>query len=209
MENINEIWKDIKGYEGIYQVSNLGRVRRIKGWETIGMYGQIIKRQSNGIIQGYKGKRQNDYWRVQLRKDGKTIKKTVHQLVYEAFVGEIPDGMQVNHIDENKDNNRLDNLNLMTPKENSNWGTRTDRIVSKNRGMKRSEEAKLNMSEAQKRREHKPIKPIIQYSKEGEFIKEWEGGSIASKLLNINQGHISQCCKGKLKTAGGYIWRYK
>lgn len=124
-----EIWRDIKGYEGLYQVSNLGRIKRICDSITIGIYGQIIVRHRNNIIKGFKGKRQNDYWRVYLYKNGKRKKYTVHILVYTSFFGEIPDGYQVNHIDENKDNNSIFNLNLLTPKENCNWGTRNERII--------------------------------------------------------------------------------
>lgn len=124
-----EIWKDIKGYEGLYQVSNLGRVKRIGDSVTIGMYGQTIVRHRNQIIKPFKGKRQNDYWRVTLCKDGIPKRFTIHHLVYMTFVGNIPDGMQVNHIDEDKDNNSVDNLNLMTAKENCNWGTRIERIL--------------------------------------------------------------------------------
>ena len=129
---MNEVWKDIKDYEGLYQVSNLSRVKRISNSITIGMYGQtIIRSRTNTIIKGYKGKRQNDYWRVILYKDGERKKYAIHRLVYETFVGEVPTGYQVNHIDENKDNNCLSNLNLLTAKENSNWGTRNERISRK------------------------------------------------------------------------------
>jgi hypothetical protein len=125
-----EIWRDIKGYEGLYQVSNLGRVKRICDSIMIGMYGQIIVRyRNNNIIKGFKGKRQNDYWRVYLYKNGSRKKHLVHVLVYETFFGDIPEGMQVNHKDENKDNNSAFNLNLLTPKENCNWGTRNERIT--------------------------------------------------------------------------------
>ena len=124
-----EIWRDIKDYEGLYQVSNLGRIKRICDSITIGMYGQIIVRHRNNIIKGFKGKRQNDYWRVYLYKNGSRKKHLVHVLVYETFFGDIPEGMQVNHKDENKDNNSAFNLNLLTPKENCNWGTRNERIT--------------------------------------------------------------------------------
>lgn len=123
-----EIWRDIPGYEGLYQISNLGRVKRIFDRVFIGKYGQTIIQRPNDTIKGFKGKRQNDYWRVYLYKNNSRKKYTVHVLVYKSFFGEIPDGYQVNHMDENKDNNSIFNLNLLTPKENSNWGTRNERI---------------------------------------------------------------------------------
>ena len=55
---------------------------------------------------------------------------------------------------------------------------------------------------------NKPTKPIIQYTKDGEFIKEWTSAKEASRVLGINPSHITQCCKGKLKSAGGFVWTY-
>lgn len=99
---MKEIWKPVIGYEGLYEVSNLGRV---KGLKT----GKILQPIKNGY----------GYLRVTLFKDGKLKKFLVHRLVYEAFNREIPPGVEVNHInDKDKTDNRLCNLNLMTHKEN-------------------------------------------------------------------------------------------
>lgn len=105
-----EIWRDIKGYEGLYQVSNEGRVKSLKR--------KIILKQ-----QTIKG----GYLRVHLWKNGKCKHKIVSVLVYETFIGDIPEDLQVNHKDENKSNNKVENLNLLTSQDNNNWGTRNER----------------------------------------------------------------------------------
>ncbi len=120
-----EIWRDVLGYEGLYQVSNLGRVRSMDR-TVIGKnrWGGIRPRTFKGtIIRQYSQR----YWMVDLCKNGNKKHFLVHRIEWEAFHGPIPPGMQVNHIDENCKNNNLDNLNLMTPSENVNWGTRNER----------------------------------------------------------------------------------
>ena len=181
-----EIWKDVCGFEGLYQVSNLGKVRSLDRLVNSGIgiglrKGRVLKPQMT--IRGY--------LQVGLNKDGKQKLFSVHRLVWTAFNGKRPEGMQVNHIDEDKTNNRLDNLNLMTPKENTNWGT----------GNERRAKSMIN---------HKSLsKPIIQYNLTGEKLAEFEGLHDAARKLNINQGNISSALNGRYKTAGGFKWKYK
>lgn len=176
---MEEIWKDIPQYEGRYQASNLGNIRsmRYEGHNEI----KVLKLQ----------KRQN-YWRVRLH-NGKNAKTyTVSRLVWSAFNGPIPEGLQVNHIDENTDNNCIWNLNLMTLKENCNWGTRNERG-------------------RQKRIRGKHCKPIIQCDLDGNIIKEWISAQEIYDELKYHKSAICRCCKGYIgaKTYKGYVWRYK
>lgn len=113
---MEEIWKDIEGYEGLYQVSNLGNVKSLKYMRT-----NIPHNLKKHLTP--KG-----YYQVCLQTGSWHKYPLVHRLVYEAFVGKIPEGMQVNHINETKTDNRPENLNLMTPKENVNFGTRNERV---------------------------------------------------------------------------------
>ena len=76
-------------------------------------------------------------------------------------------------------------------------------------GKHHSENTRKKMSKSQMGNHNKPTKPILQYTKDGEFIKEWVSGTEASRVLGINNGHIVSCCKGKLKSAGGFVWRYR
>lgn len=169
-----EIWKDIPGYDGKYQVSNYGRVRStgFDKWHP----GRILK-----LSKVKKG-----YLRACLL--GKFY--LVHRLVWEAFNGPIPAGMQVNHIDEDKTNNRLDNLNLMTPKENSNWGTKTKRFVEKMTNRKDCS------------------KWVIKLNKKNEILHFYPSIHQAQKETGVDYRNISACCTGKRETSGGFIWKY-
>lgn len=104
---MKEIWKDIKGYEGLYQISNLGRVKSL--CYQHGKTPKILKQAKD-----YDG-----YCLVSLSKNGKHITAKVHRLVAEAFIGH--SDLQINHKDENKSNNNLSNLEYCTPKYNSRY----------------------------------------------------------------------------------------
>lgn len=107
---LNIEWKPIKGYEGLYEVSNDGRVRRLKFINGKHNFEKIKECKQTLNTWGY--------MTVNLSKDGKGNTKRVHKLVANAFIGE--SDLQVDHIDGNKQNNRLDNLEYVTPKENTN-----------------------------------------------------------------------------------------
>ena len=166
---MEEIWKDKKGYEGHYQVSNWGRVKSIKFGKE-----KILK-----LIKDKDG-----YLQVTLCKNN--IKKVykVHRLVAEAFIDNTDNLPQVNHKDENKLNNNVDNLEWCDRLYNVRYGTGIER-----RSKKRS-------------------KPVLQYDLEGNFIKEWV--SINECVRNgYNQGNVAACCRGKRKYHKDCIWRYK
>lgn len=116
MDEQIEIWKDINGYNGKYQISNLGRIRDTN-------YRNTNKIKIRKILINNWG-----YQYVRITENGKIIHYFIHRLVYETFIGKIPENMQVNHIDEDKTNNSISNLNLLSPKDNSNYGTRNKRI---------------------------------------------------------------------------------
>lgn len=174
-----EIWRDIKGFEGLYQASSEGRIRSIDRIVDNSRYGK--EKLKGRILKPYKAQ---DYYAVKMFLNGKGYPKRVSRIIYETFIGPIPEGMQVNHIDENKTNNSISNLNLMTPKENSNWGTRVRRANKKRK------------------------KPVMQYTLDGKELCYWFSGQDASKELNIDESGISGCLTGRRKTAGGYIWKY-
>lgn len=171
MDNLEkEEWRDIPNYEGFYQVSNLGRVKSFYGLKE-----KILK---PGIPN-------NGYYQVELCKNSIRKFYMVHRLVWEAFNGQIPEGLQVNHINEIKSDNRLSNLNLMTAKENCNWGSRNER------------------------RAKKQSKVVLQFDLNDNFIKEYPSAIQIERENGFGQGNISKCCKGKRKTAYGYKWKYK
>ena len=116
---MKEIWKDINGYNGIYQVSNLGRVRSLGNDK--GKKDKIRKQVKNS-----KG-----YLRVGLHKDGATTWEYVHRLVAQAFIPNTDNLPQVNHKDENKENNCVDNLEWCTNKYNCNYGSKNEQVSKK------------------------------------------------------------------------------
>lgn len=170
-----EIWKDVPGYQGLYQVSNLGRVRSLDRLVQC-MNGM---RMSKGCIRknciGRGG-----YHIIVLSKDAKTKTFRIHRLVYEAFIGEIPDGYEINHIDEDKNNNALSNLNLMTPKQNANWGTRNERAGIKHR------------------------RKVVM---DGEI--EFDSLTQAADYLGCRIDSIWRCCKNPTHTIYDHHFRYK
>lgn len=168
-----EIWKDIRGYEGLYQISNYGRVKN--------KHGKFI------ALRLDKG-----YLKTHLWKNGKAKWHLVHRLVYETFVGKILEGMQVNHIDEDKTNNVLSNLNLMTPKENSNWGTRNKRL---------GETFKTN---------GKRSKKVDQIDKvTGEVLASFQSTKEVERVLGYSHSNIGKCCNCEYKQAYNYVWKYQ
>ena len=175
-----EIWKPVLDYIGLYEVSNLGRVRSLDRW---------IK-YSNGKLRFFKGsilklkKDKYGYLKAHLCKNSCNKFFSVHRLVWEAFNGEIPEGYEINHINEDKTDNRYpENLNLMTRKENANWGT------------------------ANQRRADKQSQAILQLTyPEGKFIKEWSSMAEAERKTGISHANISNCCNGKCKQANGFKW---
>ena len=183
---MQEIWKDVKDYEGLYQVSNLGRVKSL-GIRFIRSNLKPYTKLPRILSQiGCK----NGYKKVELTKNGFSKRYYVHRLVAEAFIPN-PDNLpEVNHKDEVASNNHVDNLEWCTHRYNSNYGTRAVRIKDKMKQIGRS-------------------KPVLMYSKDGILIKRFDSIREASTTLNIHCGSIVECCQGKIrKSAGGYVWKY-
>lgn len=176
---MEEIWKDIKGYEGKYQVSNLGNVKSLN-YNNTGKERILIP-----------GKQTSGYLCVVLSKNGIHKTFTIHRLIAQTFINNTQNLPEVNHIDEDKTNNRVDNLDWCTAEYNNNFGTRNERSMF-TRIVNNGKTAP---------------KKIDQYSLDGKFIKTWNSGTELSKC-GFHQGTICQCCKGKLKTSKGYIWKY-
>ena len=176
-----EVWKDIKGYEGLYQVSNLGRVKSLAH----------VTIQKNGSKLSVKGRilkpnvRKEGYHRVGLyRGHSKPKWYFVHRLVCGAF-HENPDNKPcVNHIDENKANNKASNLEWCTYEENNNHGTHNARTAKAN------------------------SKTVGQYTREGKLVKIWQSTMEVERQLGFGHSHTSAVARGEQKTAYGYIWKY-
>ncbi len=172
-QNVEE-WVPIAGYEGLYEISDQGRVRSLD-YRCTGRI-QVLK---PGMYGG-------GYLQVGLCKNGKREHYKVHRLVAEAFLANAEGLPEVNHRDENKQNNCVDNLEWCDRRHNINHGTRTARQAA----------AKS--------------KPVQQFSKDGRLIAVWPSATEAEQATGVHQSHINQCCNGRphYHTAGGYVWKY-
>ena len=156
-----ENWKAIDCYEGLYEVSDLGRVKSLK-------YGK------DKILKPSKNPR--GYLQVCLYKDGNRKQLLVHRLVAEAFIPNSNNLETINHKDEMKTNNAASNLE---------WMTLEDNIIY-------SQARQVQMFD----------------KKTGELLATFPSTMEAERVTGIANQHISACCNGKLKSSGGYIWRY-
>lgn len=162
------MWQPIVGYEGIYEINRRGEVRRVK---------------SGYISRGYIGR--DGYRRISLTVNGKTKPYLAHRLLAIAFIPNPLNLPCINHKDENKANNSLDNLEWCTYRYNLNYGTHN-----------------IRANETRK-------KPILQFSKDGAFIREWKSVTDLRNETGMDITHVSSCCRGKRKSANGYRWQYK
>ena len=199
---MEEIWKDVKGFESLYMVSNLGRVKNVPHYVTRKYYrpstGDNIEDKlyiKEVLLNPKKKYHHKDreiynyfYYRVSLRKDGKYYNKSIHRLVAEAFLPN-PDNLPcVNHKDENKLNNCVDNLEWCTKSYNHSYGTCIERT---------SEKQRLT---------HSNCITIVGY-KENEII-EFHSISSASRYFNVSHAAISKAIRRGNKCKG-YNWKYK
>jgi hypothetical protein len=166
-----EIWKTISDYPN-YMVSSLGRVKSLN-YKRTGKE-EILKPCVDSI----------GYCNVGLCKDNKQKKIYIHRLVAQAFIPNPDNLSQVNHKDENKQNNCVDNLEFCDATYNNTYGTRLERA-----------------SKACQ-------KSVVQLDKNNNFIKEFSSITQVGNDLNISLGNVSNCCRGKVNFVGGYRWMY-
>ena len=170
-----ETWKAIAGYEGLYEVSDMGRVKSLKFGKE-----RILKPEKNNC----------GYLQVVLYKDGQKKIPSVHRLVAKAFIPNPNNLETVNHKDEDKTNNEISNLEWMSIKDNNNYGTRS----------KRASETQIN--------DKNKSKVVQMFDRQGNLLKTFPSTNEAERVTGIYKSCISECCNGKKKSAGGYIWRY-
>lgn len=181
---MKEIWKEVYfidngkvcDYRGLYQVSNLGRIKSL--WFN-----------KEKILKPIKNK--NGYLQVYLCKDNKKQHFRLHKLIANVFIENIENKPQINHINGNKTDNRVENLEFCTCSENNKHAFKI--------GLHKSKKGKDNVCS----------KKVIQYDMQGNFIKEWGSTMEIQRELGIRNSCISACCKGLYKQSHNYIWKYK
>lgn len=192
-----EYWKDIEGFEGMYQVSSEGRVRSL---DRINSAGNRCRGQIRRLIEN-----KNGYLYVNLCKNGKPVNYLVHRLVANAFV-ENPDRKQtVNHINEQKHDNRAVNLEWMTLPENLNYGTHTERANAHR--LVRSGTLHSNFGKRGSETNTHKGKVIGVSKTDPNIVVEFDTAATASRALHISSGQLCDAINGKAKSCGGYYWR--
>ena len=209
----NEIWKDIHGYEGYYQVSNLGRIKSmerdvLQGTRIVHLHSKILKYRYDA----------GGYIRIVLCKNGIQKNFSLHRLVAEHFIPNPNNLPQINHKDENKENNCVDNLEWCTPKYNTNYGTRTQRAANTSKGKTFTLEQRKKLSQARKgyvtseetknKISESLSNPVYQYDLNNKLIKKWRNIQEPKRSgMPYDPTCFSKCCLGKLKTYKGFIWK--
>ena len=188
-DNMIEVWKPVVGYEGLYEVSSLGRVM------SCNLYAhkepKIMKLSDNGT----------GYCVVGLSKNGKVKQFLVHRLVAEAFLEKI-DGLDlINHKDENKKNNRIENLEWCDKSYNSTYSINRHPERKKMYGT-------FFKGSGYRGKPFKHTLKVRQYTKDNRLIAEFEDVVDANKKTGIKNCAIIACCKGKQHTAFGYVWKF-
>ena len=173
-----------KYYNSFLKVSNLGRFKRVYKTKEVEIFGE----NNNGYI------------RIHAKNGDIKIKEMAHRLVWKTFVGEIPEGMQIDHINTERDDNRLCNLRCVSPKENANNPLTKRKISDYWKG-----KPQPIAVEAMRKAKLKPVKCI---SKDGVLVCIYNSLTDASKDKEIEIRNISAVLKGKRDTAGGFIWEY-
>lgn len=180
---MEEVWKDIENYEGLYQVNNFGQVRSVK---------------RNIILKGWSVK---GYICVPLNKNGKQEDARVHRLVARAFIPNPDNYFCVDHINGNRTDNRANNLRWCTTKQNNGFAmARRNKSISK--------QGENNPFYGVFGADHCSSKKVQQLTLDGSIIKEWSSAAEASRELGIQFSNISRCCHGRSKSAGGFIWKF-
>lgn len=194
----NETWRPCVGYEGLYEVSNMGEVRSLKRKVQYKAYGKDMVRTQKGRILSQINK--DGYRQVSLWKDGKNKIWRVHRLVALAFIPNPNNKPFINHLDEVRDNNCVENLEWCTPAENLSYGTARERgRETQIRGWR---ERKYHTSLSER------CRPFGKYSKSGELLAIFMSANDAERSMGKSSSCIWKCLHGYLRTAYGYKWEF-
>lgn len=197
MTNLQEIFVPVKGYEGLYKISNFGTVKSLSRLVT----GKSKHGNPNSRILPEKTKQHRldkyGYPCLMLSKNGKKTHFTVHRLVATAFIPNPEKKAQINHIDGNKQNNHVSNLEWCTPQENV-----THSVITGLKGTAKGKKRSYKVKQPARR------KPVNQYSLDGVLITTYESLTDAANKTGSQITHISGCCLGVSKTHNGYMWSF-
>lgn len=202
---MQEIWKDVPEYEGLYMVSNLGRVMSLHCTSKAAKESGVPDRRIMKNVMSSSG-----YYHVMLSKNGNKIAWSNHVLVARAFIPNPENKPSVNHIDGNRTNNAVDNLEWATYKENQQHAIRTGlRDPHKPHKPHKPYIMHKPYRARKKRRSDKTSYSygFLQYSPDGNFVKLWRTQKEAADAVGFSQADISKCVTGRRKMCAGFVWR--
>lgn len=182
------------------------RIKDIENWEDyfIDINGNVFSKRRNRYMKPIKSK--SGYYVIQLHKNMKFKTFSIHRLIAKAFIPNPNNYPCINHIDGNKLNNDISNLEWCTHKHNSQEAVRIG-LFDNVKKIQRENAIKNNLSKYHILANEVTKKKVSQYDKNGSFIKTYNSMSDASRENNIQVTNISYCANGKRKSAGGYIWK--
>lgn len=189
MKLLDEVWKDIPGYEGYYQVSDTGRVRSVD--REITCSDGSTRRNHGKIINHTHTNRGQKYPVVSLCVDGKSKSHLVHRLVASAFLGPIPEGMEVDHINENGRDNRVENLRYLSRRENASRSTK---------GIFRKESNAM---------EHNPRTKVVLGFSNGELVERIPCAKYLADMFQINYSTLRYHLQNGGVQLGEKYYRYE
>lgn len=203
-EIMEEIWKDIVGYDGFYKVSSKGNVMNTGNYRDGRKYKPKVL-TPNTDIHGYKY--------VNLYKNGKSKSIKIHRLVAEAFIRNPENKPCIDHINTDRSDNSVSNLRWVTYYENANNSITKKHLRDVWKGKEISDDFRRKRSEMMKANIEKVMEkvriPVLQFTKDNIFVAEFPSTVDAAKAVKGNASSISRNCRGKRPTAYGYIWKYK
>ena len=185
---MSETWKDISGFEGIYQISDMGNVKSLS-WRNTGQARNLVPKITN-----------RGYAHVHLYKNGAKRDFTIHRLVATHFIENKKNHPLINHKDENPLNNRADNLEWCDQSYNMRYYFQRHNVERRSSGSYRKSREK-GIS-------YKPTQKIEQRTRNGSLVKIWDSFVRIKYALNKNESSIRDCCTGKRKQAYGYQWAF-
>ena len=198
---IKEIWEDIEGYEGLYQVSNLGRIKALQRYRRAGNTAYI---QKEHFMTQYDNTSGYKYVRLNIGSDKRMF--FVHRLVANAFIANPMSLPEVNHKNEIKTDNRAENLEWCTKIYNQNYGTKKIRtqITRKKLNSEWNALMKKNLNHS-----YGAEKPVLCFMPDGTFVSRYRSINIAAQSIGDCSSHIAACCKGNRRTVRGYRFEYE
>ena len=187
---MQEIWKDVIGYEGLYEVSSFGNFRKLCDNGSF----KMLKPTSNNW----------GYYTIGLWKNKKVRQFRISRLVAEAFISNPENKPYVDHIDTDKSNNRVDNLRWVTPSENSNNNlSKLHMLEGWNNEKRRLNQRLINLGS-----KHPRARAVCQLDENGNIIRTFVTSVEAAQYVGCKHGNITKCCKGERLRAGGFKWKY-